>query len=353
MVSTYTSINRFTLQGTGDNASTWGDVANNGVFKLVEDALDGLLDIDATGGSSITLTTGNGVTDQARIRRLRITGTPTSNISVFVPNVNKYYFVEAATSGSYTVTVAPTGGTGVTLTNPYKNLISVNTSLAFEAVTIPATTSPFTTGELKAFYLTTAPSGWIAMSGLTIGNAISGATGRANADTQNLFTVLWDNDPNLTVSGGRGSSASSDYALNKTITLPDFRGRVPVGLDNMGGSTAGRITSAGSGITGTTLGATGGAEVHTLTTPQMPNHTHTASVTDPGHTHGLYGLEVTIPSAGPNHVAYYDTAGGSSGPKGGTFSATTGISVSISSTGGGGSHNNTQPSGMVLWCLRL
>jgi microcystin-dependent protein len=42
------------------------------------------------------------------------------------------------------------------------------------------------------------------------------------------------------------------------FTLPDMRGRVPVGHDPAG--TAGRVTTAGSSIAGQTLGATGGAQ---------------------------------------------------------------------------------------------
>ena len=60
-----------------------------------------------------------------------------------------------------------------------------------------------------------------------------------------------------------------------TFNLPDLRGRVAAGRDDMGGSAANRITNGGSGIVGTTLGAAGGAETHTLTTAQIPSHSHT------------------------------------------------------------------------------
>jgi microcystin-dependent protein len=52
--------------------------------------------------------------------------------------------------------------------------------------------------------------------------------------------------------------------------LPDLRGRVVAGVDNMGGSAANRLTSSGSGITGTTLGASGGAENVSLAVNQIP-----------------------------------------------------------------------------------
>jgi len=71
-----------------------------------------------------------------------------------------------------------------------------------------------------------------------------------------------------------------------TFNVPDYRGRALFGDDNMGGTTAGRITSAGSGISGTTLGATGGAETVTLAQSDLPNirPTFTGNAV-PDHTH--------------------------------------------------------------------
>jgi microcystin-dependent protein len=57
----------------------------------------------------------------------------------------------------------------------------------------------------------------------------------------------------------------------------------------MGGTAANRITAGGSGITGTALGAAGGAETHTLATSQIPVHTHANVLSDPGHSHGVNG----------------------------------------------------------------
>lgn len=78
--------------------------------------------------------------------------------------------------------------------------------------------------------------------------------------------------------------------------IPDARGRTTAGKDNMGGTAAGRLTSAGAGIDGATLGASGGAEAHTLTGAQSgtPAHSHTASSThslsttaDGSHSHSM------------------------------------------------------------------
>jgi microcystin-dependent protein len=70
-----------------------------------------------------------------------------------------------------------------------------------------------------------------------------------------------------------------------TFTLPDLRGRVLAGKDDMGGTAAGRITAAISGAAGTVLGAVVGVEGVTLVTAQMPAHNH-AMDTQGSHSHG-------------------------------------------------------------------
>lgn len=131
------------------------------------------------------------------------------------------------------------------------------------------------TGTFKDTIATTAAAGWIFADGRTIGNASSGATNRANADTQALFELIWNSiaDTECAVSGGRGASATADFTANKTIVVPDLRGRVRAGKDNMGGTDAGRLST----ITGTTLGKTGGAQTHTLTEAELATHYHTLS----------------------------------------------------------------------------
>jgi microcystin-dependent protein len=85
-------------------------------------------------------------------------------------------------------------------------------------------------GSVQSFARSTAPSGWLAADGTTIGSAASGAT-NASADYSALFTVLWDNWSNtalpiLTSAGATSSrtSASADFAANKRLPLPDLRG---------------------------------------------------------------------------------------------------------------------------------
>lgn len=141
------------------------------------------------------------------------------------------------------------------------------------------------TGDIKSAYGTGSISGWVRLNGRTIGSSTSGATERANADCQALFVYLWGADASLTVSGGRGVSAAADWAANKTITLPDARGRVLASLDDMGASAAGRLTASYFGSNATVLGAANGSESVTMALSNLIRHDHTVFLHDPGHTH--------------------------------------------------------------------
>lgn len=136
------------------------------------------------------------------------------------------------------------------------------------------------TGDLKARYDTGLIAGWVRSNGLTIGNATSGATERANADTQNLFIYLYNKDPNLVVSGGRTGNALNDYNANKTIATPDWRGQALAFLDDMGNTPAGRLTSTYFGTAPTVLGAASTfLESRTVVTANLPPYTPSGSVT--------------------------------------------------------------------------
>lgn len=208
-------------------------------------------------------------------------------------------------------------------------------------------------GVIWAYAATTAPAGWVRLNGRTIGNASSGATERANADTSTLFSLIWSSysDSVCAVSGGRGASAAADYAANKTIALPDWRGRAPFGLDDMGSTAAGRL---GSVMTSpTTNGAAGGTETHTLTAAQLPSNipntassSATTSVTINNGTDVLRNL-LTQGVAGGDY--------NSSGTRN-TLTATASTTVSTSVTinpSGGGAHSNMPPAVLTTFIIKL
>lgn len=168
---------------------------------------------------------------------------------------------------------------------------TVKRSAASDELNLPA-------GVVLPFAGASAPSGWL----LAYGQAVSRTT---YAD---LFAVI-----GTTYGSGDGST---------TFNLPDYRGRVAAGKDNMGGSSALRLTSAGSGVDGSTLGVTGGAQSHTLTVNQIPAHSHDVITRDGGG--GLNGNR----------------------PVGSNLGATSGSNNTdaAASKGGGEAHNNVQPS---------
>lgn len=113
-----------------------------------------------------------------------------------------------------------------------------------------------------------------------------------------------------------------------TFNVPDARGRTSAGKDNMGGTAATRL---GASIAGSTLGAVGGGETHTLTVAQLAAHNH--PITDPGHVHGYTGPFV----AGTGNASGVNISQISTG----TDPAVTGITVG--NNGSGEAHNNLQP----------
>jgi microcystin-dependent protein len=234
----------------------------------------------------------------------------------------------------------------------FTGTVTVPTPAGASDTTVAATTewvrdyiaaaSSTPTGVVQDYVGSTEPSGWLFLSGLTIGNGSSAGTARANADTVTLFTLLWNSmaDTEAPVVTGRGANAAADYAANKVITLPDARGRATAGKDNMGGTTASRITNAGAGIVGTTLGVAGGSQTHTLTTAQLASHAHGEQVwnSDTGAVVAAYGVSGVSGTQAP-------IASGS------VYSGATALNTATA--GSGDAHNNTQPTLILNKIIKL
>jgi microcystin-dependent protein len=140
------------------------------------------------------------------------------------------------------------------------------------------------TGVVQAYAGATPPAGYL----LCNGAAVSRTTYAA------LFAALgtvW----------GVGDGAT-------TFNVPDFRGRTIIGV------------GTGAGLTARTLGQTGGAETHVLSTAEMPSHTHTVPTRSTG------------PGTSTVEVAGASLSGG-----------TTDV-VPTNATGSGNAHANMQPS---------
>ena len=131
---------------------------------------------------------------------------------------------------------------------------------------------------------------------------------------------------------GTTFSAATYPALNAFLgstTLPDFRGRGRVSLDQ-GQS---RITTAGGGVDGTTLFAGGGTQNRTITQSVLP--AYNLAITDPGHQHIVSYVIPSGQAAGPGGTFYIP------GSQINTQVATTGITVNLN--GGGAALQTMTP----------
>jgi microcystin-dependent protein len=166
-------------------------------------------------------------------------------------------------------------------------------------------------GVVNPFAGATAPSGWL----LCAGQAVS------RSQYSGLFAVI-----STTYGAGDGST---------TFAVPDLRGRVVAGVDNMGGTAASRLTSTTITGGGDANGEVGGAQTHTLTSGEsgVPAHSHPINNvkfnSNTSHTHS--GQGGFLAEAADNSVSV------------GTAAATNNNTAANASS----AHNNVQPT-MVL-----
>jgi hypothetical protein len=129
------------------------------------------------------------------------------------------------------------------------------------------TTTLFQTGDMLWLPISGTRSGWVRCNGRTIGSGSSGASERANGDTEALFEYFWNNfaDSLCAVGGGRGASAEADFNAAKAIATLDMRSKGIFGLDTMGNSAA--SVTGGSSTAADAIGAS----TYTVAQANLPN----------------------------------------------------------------------------------
>ena len=365
MSSTFTPSLKIQEIGNGEQSGTWGATTNTN-WLLAEQAIAGVQSI-VMSNSNYTLSNLNGVSDEARNMVLVVSGTNSAIYQVVAPTVPKFYIVSNQTSGGYAITIG--GSTGAVITVPNgvtvqvfcdgTNFYSAQTGSAGNFLvngTLTAAgeieTGNMTIGGNLAVTGTTTHTGAVALNGG--GTSTTPANGDSSTKIATTAFVAYNGTPSGSLLMWPTASAPSGYLLcngsavsrttyaalfavvgttfgagdgSTTFNLPNYADRMPIG--------AGTIAAS--------IGASGGSATTTLSTSNLPSHSHsaTSTVTDTGHQH-------TIPIAGGNgSVNSSNDLVGSPGQDTGrvTETATTGITVatSIGNTGSGTAATTISP----------
>ena len=259
MPNTTTTSLKLTVQATGENSGTWGQITNTNL-QILEQAIGGYDTVSAASGA--TLTFSNGLLSNGKNQVLKLTGTISGNVNVVIPDsIEKTYIVENATSGAHTVTFKTSSGTGVTWSATDKGkkiLYSDGTNIEEGITSIASTiTSGVTTNSIHATNLTvtnnTNVSGITISDNVTAANNITTTSGGVVASSGNMTDQK--GEVRLVPANTQGSTytlVASDHGkviiASNTITVPSgvFSVGQTVSIFN---NTSGNISINRSGVT--------------------------------------------------------------------------------------------------------
>ena len=303
MSSTYSTNLAIELMGAGEQAGNWGSTTNTNLGTLIEQAISGYTTQAVATGTDTTITIPNGATGVARNMFIELTGTGGASTNLIVPANKKLYFIyNNATSGQVTVKVS--GQTGVSV--PYGAkvaLVSNGTDIVVAENYMVSATLPNPT-----------------LTGTPVAPTASPGTNTTQIATTAFVTT------GLQAAYPVGSIYLSTVATNPN-TLFGFGTWIAYGTGRM------LISADATYLAGTT----GGSATTTLITANLPSHTHTATVTDPGHNHTFTTYANTAPQSGNTTQCAVNLTTQT------TSTATTGISVTNSSTGSGTAATTISP----------
>ena len=334
MASTYSPSLRIELIGAGEQAGTWNTTTNTNLGTLIEAAIAGYVSVSVTSANQ-AFTASDGATDQARNAVIALTTSTSAPFAVYAPPQEKTYIIYNTTA--YTATI-------------YNSTVLGNTTAAGVGVTVPAGKKLLVFSSGTDFFTIESANLTGVLAVVNGGTGVTTSTGTGNtvlSTSPTLVTPILgtptsgtlDNCTSNTETFGTSNTqlattAFVQAAIAGAATFPSGTAvlfaqtaaptgwtkstahdnkalRVITGTVGSGGTSSFTTVFTNQTPTITTSGLSTGAT--TLTTAQMPSHTHVM-----------------------RHVS---TCGGST-VYGGNFQGDIGP-FNTGSTGGGGSHTHT------------
>jgi hypothetical protein len=217
---------KLTVQTTGENSGTWGQITNTNLL-ILEQAIGGYAGVGLNATTGATLTFSNGVLSNGKNQVLKLTGTITTNVNVIIPDsIEKTYIIQNATTGAFTVTVKTSSGTGFTFGTTEKttavlysdgtNIVEVinNTQNLKDLADIANTNGNFIVGD---------GSNLVAESGDTARISLGvGTTDDVQFDSFGVGTAASGTTGEIRATNDVTAFYSSDVALKENIiNIPD------------------------------------------------------------------------------------------------------------------------------------
>ena len=298
MASTFSDRLKLELQASGENAGTWGDKTNNNL-EVIDAFVNGYLSKSVAGSSDVTLTTADAsATAESSNKVIELTGALTGNIKVLVPAKESNYVIFNNTTGSFTLTVAPTGHTsnGVAITQGSHTMIYNQSDKCVDVFGAKVGTTGTTyigsgaeltgidiipAGSLMLFQQSSAPTGWTKATAHD-NKALRVVTGSASSGGSNTFAAAFNN--NQTVSGTTSSTSVTitGSTAAHTLTIAEM----PAHTHTEGGIQEFGTTSSTSTGTRNTGNSSPGNQFETQSTGGDGSHSHDVGTLAGGaHTH--------------------------------------------------------------------
>ena len=327
MASTYSNL-KIELIGTGDQTGTWGDTTNDNFSIAFQEAITGSADV-AFSSADVTVTlTDTNQAQTARNLRLNLTGTSGGARQLILGSgcqVEKLYLINNGLAD--VVTVKNTSGTGIAVPAGKTMFVYNNGTNVVEAVN--ASVTPFAVA-----------SGGTGLATLTANNVLIGN------GTSNVAFVAPGTSGNVLTSNGTTWVSGAAFVTGMIVLWSGSIATIPAGFALCNGSNGTPdlrdrfVVGAGSTYA---VNATGGSANATL-----PTHTHTATVTDPGHLH-TYTRGGTDTVSGGGITIQTNSAL----PSQNTSTAFTGISVANSTEGSSATNANLPPYFALAYIMKL